>query len=37
MGSQFEAAWDKHKEDPDLIVFHELFTSDAVLGLASGG
>ncbi|XP_027110863.1 uncharacterized protein At2g39910 isoform X7 [Coffea arabica] len=25
-GSQFEALWNKHKEDPDLTAFHELFT-----------
>lgn len=39
MGSHFEAAWDKHKEDPDLMVFHEFFTRTdaAVLGIALGG
>ncbi|XP_071934552.1 uncharacterized protein At2g39910-like isoform X3 [Coffea arabica] len=25
-GSQFEALWNKHKEDPDLTAFRELFT-----------
>ncbi|KAI5670543.1 hypothetical protein M9H77_10907 [Catharanthus roseus] len=37
-GSQFEAAWNKHKEDPDLTAFHDLFTkTDATeVGLASG-
>ncbi|XP_019182523.1 PREDICTED: uncharacterized protein At2g39910 isoform X1 [Ipomoea nil] len=25
-GSQFEAAWDKHKTDPDLTAFHHSFT-----------
>ncbi|KAL3521171.1 hypothetical protein ACH5RR_019320 [Cinchona calisaya] len=25
-GSHFEALWNKHKEDPDLTTFHELFT-----------
>ncbi|XP_070026915.1 uncharacterized protein At2g39910 isoform X2 [Nicotiana sylvestris] len=25
-GSQFKAAWDKHKDDPDLTVFHHSFS-----------
>ncbi|XP_019259700.1 PREDICTED: uncharacterized protein At2g39910 isoform X2 [Nicotiana attenuata] len=36
-GSQFKAAWDKHKDDPDLTVFHHSFSEQQLaMGAVNG-